>query len=247
MPQSLEIWRYGVAMCPCMIKTLPMIEARLRGLGLIRHDLAGMIYQGCWNNTVAASAGTHSGGGAIDVHPSLATTAGLRAWRESGVAMWHRSRIPGLWGEHAHGIWIGCPHLAPAAQNQVIDYRQHRNGLANNGPDTGPRVTYTTWQHAWSDWLASQPLKAPDYLQEVLDMNQSEFEQSMARAVRKGLIDFVKTDKVFGSPMPAESDSHKKNPEWTLASIVRYSAAWGRERNISLGRLVDFFTKGAKK
>lgn len=142
MPELLKIRRYGVWMCPCMIASLPMVEQRLRGLGLIKHDLSGLIYQGCWNSTVSASAGTHDGGGAIDVHPSLATTAGLTAWRESGVAMWHRQPIAGLWGEHAHGIWIGCPHLSSGAKAQVTMYRDGYNGLANWGRDTGPRVGF---------------------------------------------------------------------------------------------------------
>lgn len=218
MPERLVIRRYGVKMCPCMIATLPMVEGRLTALGLIEHDLSGLIYQGCWNSGVAASAGTHDGGGAIDVHPSIATSdAALRAWRESGVAMWHRNPIPGLWGEHAHGIWLGCPHLSSGAEAQVAQYRTGHNGLANWGPDTGPDVPFITWQDALRKYENDE--------RDWFDMaTKDEIEDAMYNA----MVRFVTKADVIGSPMP-DGPARDKNPKWTPASIMRFAAAWMRE------------------
>lgn len=96
--------------------------------------------QGSYNKGgVGASAGTHDGGGAVDL-----STTGLsrddelkviKALRQAGFAAWRRNPIPNLWGEHIHAIAIGDRDLAPAAANQVTAYRNGRNGLADNGPD----------------------------------------------------------------------------------------------------------------
>lgn len=92
--------------------------------------------QGSYSTSVGASAGTHSGGGAIDLRPYDVTRV-VRALRAVGFAAWYR---PHNWDnaggvEHIHAILIGCPDLSPAAAKQVIKYRQHLNGLANNAYD----------------------------------------------------------------------------------------------------------------
>ncbi|MGH3503873.1 MAG: hypothetical protein ACRDQA_23705 [Nocardioidaceae bacterium] len=213
-----------------MITTLPMIEERLRAAGLITQDLSGLIFQGCWNDTVAASAGTHSGGGAIDVHPSLATTAGLTAWRDSGVAMWRREPWEGPWGAHAHGVWIGCPHLSSGAAYQVTAYRNGRDGLAANRADRFPRPGYTTWQDALSSWeheLNKVGVLTPDdFLQEVLDMDEAEFQKRVAAGVQQGMRDFIQGEYW---PSPMEDPGRKANKWWSLQNIVRYMGAWTRE------------------
>lgn len=96
------------------------------------------ILQGSYNKgRVGASAGTHDGGGAVDLAP-YDWERKVRALRQVGFAAWHRPAIPGVWGEHIHAILIGNQKLSPAAQGQVIDYRNRRDGLAGNGPDTFP-------------------------------------------------------------------------------------------------------------
>jgi hypothetical protein len=93
------------------------------------------ILQGSYNaGGVGASAGTHDGGGAVDLSPVNAA-AKVHALRKVGFAAWHRSAIPGVWGEHIHAVLVGNVRLAPAAAAQVVDYRNHRDGLAGHSPD----------------------------------------------------------------------------------------------------------------
>lgn len=141
---------YGRRTCACVKRALPLVEARLKRAGYIKQDLSGLITQGGYNNgAVSASAGTHDGGGVIDVKPSLVDTEAKRKiWRQSGWAMWHRRTWEGNWPEHGHGVLIGCPHASAGAKRQVTAYKAGRNGLANNGADQGPRVTILTWEQA---------------------------------------------------------------------------------------------------
>jgi len=112
---------YGKRTCACVKRALPLVEARLKRAGYIKQDLSGLITQGGYNNgAVPASAGTHDGGGVIDVTPSLVDTeAKRRIWRKSGWAMWHRRTWEGSWPEHGHGVLIGCPHASAGAKRQV--------------------------------------------------------------------------------------------------------------------------------
>ena len=93
------------------------------------------VLQGSYNKGgVSASAGTHDGGGAVDLSP-VNWQEKVHAARAVGFAAWHRPAIPGLWGEHIHMILIGNAKLSPAAAAQVTDYRNHRNGLADHAAD----------------------------------------------------------------------------------------------------------------
>lgn len=89
--------------------------------------------QGSYSSGVAASAGTHSGGGAIDVGPAVDELVG--AMRASGFAAWHRTTAQGFSGDHIHGIAVGDHELSPEAQAQVTAFFNGKNGLADNGPD----------------------------------------------------------------------------------------------------------------
>jgi hypothetical protein len=107
-------------------------------------DFKLQLVQGSFNpGGVAASAGTHDGGGALD-----ASVRGLKpdqirhrvhALRHAGWAAWHRHSPP-FSGPHIHAIAIGNPLLAAGARAQVQDYKNGRNGLADRGRDPDPRV-----------------------------------------------------------------------------------------------------------
>jgi peptidoglycan hydrolase-like protein with peptidoglycan-binding domain len=98
----------------------------------------------------STSAGTHDGGGAVDISVSGMTatvrTGVVRQLREVGFAAWYRSAIPGVWGPHIHAVAVSDTDLSPPAQEQVGDYYLGRDGLAGDGPDTGPAVTKRTWE-----------------------------------------------------------------------------------------------------
>lgn len=99
-----------------------------------------VVTQGSYQSTVAASAGTHDGGGAVDLR-WCGHAKCIRALRQAGMAAWHRKPSQGSWPDHIHAVVVDHPALAPSAARQVASYRSGRNGLANNGVDDGPRLS----------------------------------------------------------------------------------------------------------
>ncbi|WP_030529240.1 peptidoglycan-binding protein [Phycicoccus jejuensis] len=110
-----------------------------------------VVEQGSYNpGGDPTSAGTHDGGGTLDLDAEAlgpaARTSVVRALREVGFAAWLRSPAQGDWPWHVHAVAMSDTDLSSAAQHQVGDYHLGRNGLANRGPDDGPRVTIRTWE-----------------------------------------------------------------------------------------------------
>lgn len=106
------------------------------------------ITKGSYNPEAGASAGTHDGGGAIDivVRPLSDTTAAVKALREVGFAAWHRTPSQGDWDHHIHAVAISDTDMSPQAQAQVGDYFKGLNGLKGHGKDDGPKVKKVTWE-----------------------------------------------------------------------------------------------------
>lgn len=104
--------------------------------------------QGSYNRGVSASAGTHDGGGVVDLNTSgLNVNATLRALRQAGFAAWYRTPSEGF-AYHIHACAIGDREMAYGARSQVSSYFQGRNGLAGNGWDTAPASVgrpYPSW------------------------------------------------------------------------------------------------------
>ncbi|MGA4994410.1 peptidoglycan-binding domain-containing protein [Nonomuraea bangladeshensis] len=127
-------------------RTRDMLAEAKRLLG---RDLA--LDQGSYNpGGDPTSVGTHDGGGVVDISVdgmSAATrTAVVRALRLVGFAAWLRSPQQGDWPWHIHAVAISDTDLSSQAQHQVGDYYLGLNGLANRGPDDGPRTTIRTWE-----------------------------------------------------------------------------------------------------
>lgn len=128
-------------------------NARTRDMMLEAERLGGnlVVVQGSYHKGVAASAGTHDGGGVLDFSVNGLNQRGIngriRALRTVGFAAWYRSPLPGVWGPHMHCVAIGTADLAPLARTQVDAYRNGRNGLKGNGPDphAGLGIAFTTW------------------------------------------------------------------------------------------------------
>jgi hypothetical protein len=102
-----------------------------------------VVTQGSYNaGGVAASAGTHDGGGAVDISVSALSTTqrwqAVAALRTVGFAAWLRTPGQGDWPYHIHAIAIGDTDLASGARNQVADYYVGRNGLASHAADNTP-------------------------------------------------------------------------------------------------------------
>lgn len=97
------------------------------------------VTQGSYNaGGVAASAGTHDGGGVVDLAP-YDHARKVRELRRTGFAAWYRPEIPGLWPPHIHAVLIGNARLSASAKAQVAEYLAGYDGLAGDGRDTGPR------------------------------------------------------------------------------------------------------------
>jgi peptidoglycan hydrolase-like protein with peptidoglycan-binding domain len=96
------------------------------------------------------SAGTHDGGGVVDINVKGMTAKTRRsvakALRIVGFAAWVRNPNQGDWPWHIHAVAISDTDLSTPAQHQVGDYYLGLNGLANRAPDDGPRVAIHTWE-----------------------------------------------------------------------------------------------------
>jgi hypothetical protein len=117
------------------IRTRELLEDARRHLDLDpdgRFDLS----QGSYSSSVSASAGTHSGGGVVDIASSSWSVA--KGLRQAGFAAWVRSPSEGPWGWHIHAVALGDREAHSSAKNQMQAYFDGRNGLANNAGDSAP-------------------------------------------------------------------------------------------------------------
>ena len=124
-------------------RTLEMFERARRRFGF-----AVTISQGSYKadepgGGAPQSAGTHDGGGVLDVGGTALTSAQRKTveteLRRVGFAAWVRDPSQGDWPYHIHAVAVADHELSAAARAQVVAYNNGRNGLASNGPDTGTR------------------------------------------------------------------------------------------------------------
>jgi len=109
------------------------------------HHKSIQLAQGSYNKGgVSASAGTHDGGGVVDIRT---TGVGLdpqetkdlnKALKDAGFAAWIRDSRDGM-SPHIHAIAIADKQMAASASRQVVSFDQGRNGLRSNAKD---RNTY---------------------------------------------------------------------------------------------------------
>lgn len=154
-------------------RTIDMIEAA--------EKIAGFKFrltQGSYNaGAVEKSAGTHDGGGAVDIALKDATTGAVfpkvrrevirSATRQVGFASWIRDPSQADWPWHCHGIAVGDQDLSEDAADQVAAYFNNRNGLVSNGRDDGPRAWVGM---TWEKYHAAHP----DAPEEMFTVNQYE-------------------------------------------------------------------------
>lgn len=131
---------------PLNTRTLAMLRA-----AQARSGTTYVIEQGSYSpGTDPTSAGTHDGGGAIDLDAERLSTAGRRAavtaLRQVGFAAWLRTPAQGPWPLHVHAVAISDTDLSPSAQHQVGAYYEGRDGLAADRPDDGPAVPKITYE-----------------------------------------------------------------------------------------------------
>lgn len=141
----------GFTACECLAKWLPVYERLLLLNGLVKSSID--IWQ--LTGAAAASAGTHSQGGAADLFQY--TNAHVAISREMGApAAWRRTTAQGFTKDHQHLVLTGCPHNDPA-RYQIAAQRDGYDGLGylgHAGPDYHPDPkVYRTWQQGitWAE------------------------------------------------------------------------------------------------
>jgi hypothetical protein len=131
-----------------------VVDARTQAMLAEAQRLLGyklVLSQGSYNpGGDPTSAGTHDGGGVVDISVTGMTaaqrTAVARALRQVGFAAWIRNPSQADWPWHIHAAAINDTDLSSEAQHQIGDYYLGMNGLANRGPDDGPRIPIETWE-----------------------------------------------------------------------------------------------------
>lgn len=123
---------------------------------LAQGSYCGLVKARC----ASASAGTHDGGGVLDVSVRGLTKSQrwrtVKALRTVGFAAWQRtpSQCGGCWSAHIHAVAIGDTDMwqrdrGYGNRDQVADYFVGRNGLAGHAKDDTPtkyRAPFTTWE-----------------------------------------------------------------------------------------------------
>ncbi len=137
----------GLRACRCHVKWLPAFERELKAQGLIKEsiDIAQLI------GNAEASAGTHSQGGCLDIwqtDPRVSWVA-----RKMGCIMWPRVTGSFANNRHSHGVLVGCPHLHPSAQRQILEAYQGGDGLLGDLPDHFDLTAAITRGLTWRDGL----------------------------------------------------------------------------------------------
>lgn len=153
------VWR-GVTICPDMKAPLDEL-ARISGNDILVKPIPGF---GSYR-TNAASAGTDSGGGHVDLYlTKLNSEQKLRLERLARQVgfyadirepkWWSPTRRQWLsknWASHLHMILKECPHLSAQARAQLGEWYAGENGLIGNDPDDGDR---TFLRQTWAQYLA---------------------------------------------------------------------------------------------
>ena len=109
------------------------------------------ITQGSYNKGgVQASAGTHDGGGVVDLRTRNLSKAQrvalVHALKDAGFAAWYRTEAQGF-SPHIHACAFADKEMAAGAKQQCVAYDAGRDGLRPNRPDptyrAKPKVRFT--------------------------------------------------------------------------------------------------------
>lgn len=134
-------------------RTRDMLEQAARIYG---H--AFTLTQGSYHPGSASSAGTHDGGGVVDVSVDGMTSAerdrAVQALRRVGFFAWLRT--PPSFAYHIHAVAIGDRELSPAAKRQVPQGFADHDGLADQGPDPAPDP-YPAWTRKYGTHVSPDP------------------------------------------------------------------------------------------
>ena len=139
--------------------TAAALEAAKQEFGSDFHMMQGSHNEG----GVAASGGTHDGGGVVDLSvPNGDWEGAVTALRKIGFAAWVRN-VDGYGqagsGAHIHAVLMDNEQLSPQAQVQVNSYLNNDDGLVGSRPDDSTRE-YVNNRFTWGDAQALSDQKA---------------------------------------------------------------------------------------
>lgn len=177
--------------------------------------------QGSYSNG-SKSAGTHSGGGAVDIRVvnmnAKERIETVRDGRTVGMAIYYRTIAYNrdgslLWGPHIHGVSIGCPDASPSAKAQMVSYKNGRNALASNAKD--PHAALGIKPTTWEQYLAKQ----------------------------KGVA--VVTSPTIGRVSPNRKSKHRKNTKRGVKYRIKYvKMVWANGELWLVTRLGTYYLSG---
>ncbi|CAF3325744.1 unnamed protein product [Rotaria socialis] len=135
-----KTWR-GITLNQRTIEMIQRAEVYMAQMGKTGFQFS--FSQGSYSSSVAASAGTHDGGGAVDIRTSVVNNdkktvdTMVVALRKAGFAAWSRGRVADSFqnNKHIHAIAIGDAQASSGAKNQVASFKRGRNGLKGDGVD----------------------------------------------------------------------------------------------------------------
>lgn len=120
------------------VRTRVMIERAESYMKQMGINSRLVLTQGSYSNSVSASAGTHSGGGALDISIRQYSTATadkvVKALRMAGFAAWRRRTVEGF-SPHIHAIAIGDKRASSSAKSQVSAYFRGLDALRSGRKD----------------------------------------------------------------------------------------------------------------
>lgn len=132
--------------------------ALLKAEKMLGYELT--IVQGSYNaGKVSASAGTHDGGGAVDL-ASWDWENKVRVLRLCGFRAWLRPKLVKngrlVWNAHIHAVLQGNDKMSGSAQQQILQAIRGLDGLAASGPDPHPHLKFKkfSWPYGGAVGLA---------------------------------------------------------------------------------------------
>jgi peptidoglycan hydrolase-like protein with peptidoglycan-binding domain len=114
-----------------------------------RKDFRFEVTQGSYHRGVGASAGTHDGGGTLDIRTrgkgNKEIDDMVKAMRMAGFAAWSRGRGHDTFAPHIHAVALGDRELSGqggsfGAFDQIPDYARGRTGLSSHARDADAHV-----------------------------------------------------------------------------------------------------------
>lgn len=165
-----------------------VVNRRTRAMLSAAEDKLGYpltIVQGSYHKGTSQSAGTHDGGGVVDLLAYQADRK-VRALRAVGFAAWHRTPDQGDWPEHVHAVALGDQEMSDAAREQVTDYRNGRNGLASHAPDPVAKPNpVPVFNFAKESKKKRPPNKRPDVVQGSPTPNRDAVEAAALKGLER--------------------------------------------------------------